>query len=113
MDQAREFTCVIEDSHLKERFSAMVNIKKKIPISAAEQEDRIALAHIYITPVSGQLRKRRYRIHHHFVLFDFTGRGMYIVRDQNDQTEHRRECSTWDLGHAFAIRVMDAFRELA
>lgn len=109
MAQEKQFTCVIEDLHLKDRFSATVKVTKKTPIEAAEQKDRIGLAHIYITPVSDQVRK----VHHHFVLFDFTGCGVYIVRDRYGKRDDRRQCSIWDLGHSFAIQVMDALREIA
>jgi len=89
---------------------------------------RIELANIYITPISGQLgtylsrkswqkkpvtfpqatTKEKTGVHNHFVLFDYTGHGLYIVRDQYRNEVHRRECSIYDLGQSFADQVMKA-----
>jgi hypothetical protein len=101
----RRFTCVIEDHVLHERFSANVTVRKKCPVRSSLQKGRIDLADVFITPVSGQ---PPIRVHHHFVLYDFTGKGLYIVRDQLDRDEHKRSCSAWDLGHSFGIQVLAA-----
>ncbi|HLN01185.1 MAG TPA: hypothetical protein VK335_17980 [Bryobacteraceae bacterium] len=42
------------------------------------------------------------------MLCDFTGHGLYIVRDQYRNEVHRRECSIYDLGQLFAEQVMKA-----
>jgi hypothetical protein len=101
---------VIEDHVLDERFSAEVTVSKKLPVRSSLQLGKIDLADIYITPISGQLT---ITVHHHFVLHDFTGHGLYIVRDQWDQVDHSRLCSTWDLGQSFGAQVMDALKDLA
>ena len=118
MRQNVAFNCVIDDRHLGDRFSAIVNVTKKSAIEFAQQEGRIALAHIFVTPISDQLRHPHFPFetvrdaHNHFILYDITGRGRYIVRNRYDYTVSRRDCSIWDLGQAFALKVMEALREL-
>ena len=126
---AREdtFTCEIEDFHLQDRFSANVKVVPTTEVSGPSAKP-IELANIYITPVSGQLfsylsqenwrktpvsfpqarTREKSGVHNHFVLYDFTGHGLYIVRDQHRGEVHRRECSIWDLGQSFAQGVMQA-----
>ncbi len=114
------FKCTIVDYERHERFSAAVVVKKKYPVRAtwhAEQnerkhafKDRIELADVFITPISDQVRPP---VHNHFVLYDWNGAGIYIVRDRQHTRLERRECSMWDLGDAFASRVLKALKELA
>ncbi len=78
MAQTKSFTCVIEDFHLHDRFSAQVEVVKKMPIRTSLQSGKIDLADVYITPISDQITSA----HHHFVLYDCTGHGLYIVRDR-------------------------------
>ena len=101
--QNADFSCVITDSLFHETYSAEVRIAKKRPIRTSLQDGRIDLADIYVTPISGQLRD----VHNHFVLYDSTGRGLYIVRDRFGFEVRRTECSTWDLGHSFALQVLN------
>jgi hypothetical protein len=106
----RDFTCVIDDRLLRERFSANVTVRKKFPIRKSLQPGQIDLADVFITPVSGQ---PTFKVHHHFVIYDFTGRGLYIVRDTNDKDEHRLPFTVWDLGNSFGTQVMKALGDLA
>ena len=106
----RAFTCVIDDRFLHERFSAAVVVRKRLPIRKSLQPNLIDLADVFITPVSGQ---PAVKVHHHFVLYDFTGHGLYIVRDANNADEHRIPCTTWDLGNSFGLQVMKALGELS
>jgi len=113
---AVEFTCQIVDRRHDDRFSAKVVVKKKPVVRATWKDEagarkspvknRIELADVFITPVSGQVMN----VHHHFVVYDFYGRGVYVLRNRLNQREDRCECSVWDLGHAFATKVMDALR---
>ena len=105
-----EFKCVIEDHILKERFSAQVIVRKPSPVRKSLQMGKIDLADVFISPVSGQPTRK---VHHHFVVYDFNGQGLYIVRDQQDRDEHRISCNIWDLGQSFARRVMVALKEFA
>jgi len=105
-----QFSCVIEDHVLLERFSAEVIVRKKIPVRTSLQDGKIDLADIFIEPVSGQSTAR---VHHHFVLYDSTGHGLYIVRDPQGRETHRRPCTTWDLGQHFGARVMEILKDLA
>jgi hypothetical protein len=106
----RDFTCVIQDHLLCECFSAKVTVRKTVPIRVSLQPGQIDLADVFITPVSGQ---PTFKVHHHFVIYDFSGRGCYIVRDTQDRDEHRLSCTVWDLGNSFGIQVMKALRDLA
>ncbi|MFL6450073.1 MAG: hypothetical protein ACJ746_20705 [Bryobacteraceae bacterium] len=106
----RRFTAVIEDSVLGERFSATVTVKKRLPIRTSLQTGKVDLVDVFIAPISGQLLVK---VHHHFVIHDFTGRGIYIVRDQNGNDERRRQCTIWELGHSFGVQVMTALKSLA
>jgi hypothetical protein len=128
----RNFTCVIEDAELNDRFSAQVTVSKREVIRKSRATPQIELADIYITPISGQhayydsktswaRTPARFQVatretsgsHNHFVLYDFTGRGLYIVRDNCRREVHRRECSLWDLGSSFAFQVSRILQELA
>jgi|ERR1041384_1660542 hypothetical protein len=119
MKQKIQFTCVIEHTHLHDFFSATVIVTKKKIIELAEEKDRIALAHCFITPVSDHLRAQYFpfspirQAHNHFILYDFTGRGKYIVRNRYDFTIERLDISIWDLGCSFAIQTMKALTELS
>jgi hypothetical protein len=108
--QEYSFTCVIEDHVLHDRFSADVVVKKKLPIRTSLQDGKIDLADIFIEPVSDQ---RPERVHNHFVLYDYTGHGLYIVRNQDNSERRRRTCTIWDLGHVFALKVMEALKQFA
>ncbi|SRR5579864_1991416 len=119
------FTCEIVDPDIHDRFSATVTVVPNA-VSSKDPGQRIEIANIYITPISGQLgtynskqnwkrtpvtflqaiTKEKVGVHNHFVLFDFTGHGLYIVRDQFRNEECRRECSIYDLGQSFAEQVM-------
>jgi hypothetical protein len=105
----RDFTCVINDRFLHERFSANVIVRKMLPIRKSLQSNLIDLADVFITPISGQ---PTFKVHHHFVIYDMTGHGLYIVRDRNNEDEHRIPCTIWDLGNSFAIQVMKALVDL-
>ena len=127
MAQENSFTCEIEDFEIHDRFSANVKV---IPNEASSRGagERIELANIYITPISGQLAtylssktwkktpvifqqaktREKTGVHNHFVLYDYSGHGLYIVRDQYRNEVHRRECSIYDLGQSFADQVMRA-----
>ncbi|MCM3877694.1 MAG: hypothetical protein NEA02_14910 [Thermoanaerobaculia bacterium] len=107
--QNADFTCVITDTRFHETYSAEVRIAKKRPIRTSLQAGRIDLADIYVTPVSGQLED----VHNHFVLYDSTGRGLYIVRDRYDREIRRVECSTWDLGQSFALQVLEHLKQFS
>jgi hypothetical protein len=109
-NEERDFTCVIDDHLLRERFSAVVTVRKRFPIKKSLQSGEIDLADVFITPISGQLTSK---VHHHFVVYDFTGRGLYIVRDQWNKEEHRLPCQVWDLGIPFGAQVMEVLKELA
>ncbi|MGB7760017.1 MAG: hypothetical protein WBL61_09320 [Bryobacteraceae bacterium] len=106
----REFSCVIEDHILHERFSANVKVKKRIPVRRSLQKGRIDLADVFIWPVSGQ---PTVKVHHHFVVYDLTGQGLYIVRDRKDKDEHKLPCTIWDLGQSFGRQVTAALKDLA
>ncbi len=114
------FNCTIVDHKRKDSFSASVVVQKRYPVRAtwhAEQrarqhafKDRIELADIFITPISNQVEPP---VHNHFVLYDWNGAGIYIIRDRQNARLERRECSMWDLGDAFGSRVLKALKELA
>ena len=119
MAQNDDFTCIIEDfaddggpQRPRRRFSAKVTVAKRFPIRRALQREKIELANVYIQPVSAQL-SRHETSHDHFVVYDATGRGLYIRRDQYSGMLDTRECSIWDLGQAFATRVMTALKDFA
>jgi hypothetical protein len=108
MAQENSFTCEIEDFEIHDRFSANVKVVANDSSSRAAGQ-RIELANIYITPISGQLAtylsresrqkkpvtfpqaitKEKTGVHNHFVPFDYTGHGLYIVRDQYRNEVHR------------------------
>ena len=114
-----KFTCVIKDLYHDDLFSACITIKKKSKLRATWHErhdgasdspkDRVELSDILITPVSGQVGK----VHHHFVLYNLEGDGVYMLRDQNGNEVDRRPCSIWDLGPAFANKVMGILKDIA
>jgi hypothetical protein len=98
----------------------------------SRSRDRLDLADVFITPISGQLAlylsvqswhktpgtfdvetKEKSGVHNHFVLHDCTGHGLYIVCDRYRREVHRRECSMWDLGQSFASQVMETLKEFA
>ena len=122
------FSCLIDNRVLKEHYHAEVTVSKKQPIEV-DSRGRINLAHIYITPVSGRLPQQRIKVdlatgaieeipgtrfaHDHFVLYSTEGTGFYIMRDRYDRDIAKVTCSIWDLGIAFASRVMDALRDIA
>jgi acetone carboxylase gamma subunit len=54
-NQKENFTCVIEDQTSQDRFSAKVTINKRIPVRLTRLRDQVALADIYIAPISDQL----------------------------------------------------------
>jgi hypothetical protein len=119
MTQEKKFTCAINDPYLNDFYSAEVRINKKQPVQAAENDGRIALAHIYIFPISNQLRDIHFpydpmrSAHNHFILYDLTGNGKYIVRNRYSFREDvRSQCSIWDLGIPFARQVMAALQDL-
>jgi hypothetical protein len=105
----RDFTCVVEHRFVPERFSAKVTVSKKFPIRKSLQHGQMDLADVFITPISGN----RVNVHSHFVIYDFTGRGLYIVRDARNRDEYRLQCTVWDLGSNFATQVMTALGDLA
>jgi hypothetical protein len=107
--QNADFTCVINDFRFREMYGAEVRIAKKRPVRTSLQPGRIDLADIYVTPLSGQIED----VHNHFVLYDCTGRGLYIVRDPYGREVRRTECSTWDLGQSFALQVQEHLREFS
>jgi hypothetical protein len=109
--QERDFTCIIDDRILHERFTAKVTVSRRNHARKSLQPGKIDRADIYITPVSGQTAAAK--VHSHFVLYDFMGRGLYIVRDQKNNDEHRLPCTIWDLGHSFGNQVMQALEDLA
>ncbi|MFN7922694.1 MAG: hypothetical protein U0Q16_21495 [Bryobacteraceae bacterium] len=132
MAQEKTFTCVIIDIVLTDKFSAQVVVRKRTVVRRSRGNSQIELADIFITPVSGQhayygskdswektpatfnvSTKEKAGSHNHFVLYDFNGRGLYIVRDDRRREEHRRPCSIWDLGPAFGAGVMSALREFS
>jgi len=132
VDQIRKFTCVITDLVLTDKFSAEVTVRKRCVVKSSREKDRIELADIFITPVSGQhsyyeshgtwkktpatfntQTREKTGSHNHFVLHDFNGQGLYIVRNDRRGEEHRRRCSIWDLGQPFASGVMNALREFS
>src|SRR5262245_279722 len=106
----RSFTCVIQDRLLGERFSANVTVRKTVPIRVSLQTGKIDLADVFITPISG---KPTFKVHHHLVIYDFNGFGLYIVRDTHGKDEHRLPCTVWDLGSSFGIQVVKALRDIA
>jgi hypothetical protein len=132
MNQNRSFTCLIEDKLLNDRFSATVSVMKRVPIRKSPDATNVELADVFITPISGQHAcyesrstwkktpagfnvptKDNSGSHNHFVVTDFSGRGLYIVRDTMRREVHRRHCSVWDLGLTFAAQVMEALRDFA
>ena len=71
----RDFECVIERHILKERFSATVRVKKRMPIRRSLKSGKIDLADVFIWPISCQ---PTFKVHHHFVVYDFTGGGCLL-----------------------------------
>jgi len=129
VDQIKTFTCVVTDSVLTDKFSAEISVRKRRVIRSSRDKNRVELADIFITPISGQHSYYESRAnwrktaatfnvptrektgsHNHFVLNDFNGNGLYIVRDSRRNEEHRRMCSIWDLGQPFASGVMKALQ---
>lgn len=132
VSQTKTFTCVITDATLSDKFSAEVVVRKRVAVRASRDRNQIELADVFITPISGQhayyeskgswaktpatfnvATKEKSGSHNHFVVNDFNGRGLYIVRDSRRGEEHRRQCSIWDLGQPFASRVMEALKEFS
>jgi hypothetical protein len=132
MPQTSTFTCMITDIVLSDEFSATVVVQKRSVVRSSRDGSKIELADVFITPVSGQhayydskgswkktparfntSTKEKVGSHNHFVVNDFNGRGLYIVRDSLRAEEHRRQCSIWDLGRPFASRVMQALKEFS
>ena len=127
MPQEVNFTCEIRDFNNHDQFSANVTVVPSDP-SAGAAGNRIEIANIYITPISGQLAtylssknwkktpvtflqattREKTGVHNHFVLYDYSGHGLYIVRDQYRNMEDRRPCSIYDLGQSFADQVVNA-----
>ena len=112
LTNTRDFVCVIDCRALHDRFTAKVEVKKRVPIRTSLQTGQIDLADIFITPVSGQLPGGK-QVHHHFVVHDFSGQGVYIVRDPHGRDALRRPASVWDLGLAFGSKVVGILKELA
>src|SRR5580692_8608869 len=121
MAQTKSFTCVITDAVLNDRFSAEVTIYKRTAVRRSRDGTQVELADVFITPISGQHgyyeskdnwkktpatfdvpTKEKGGSHNHFVVNDYNGRGLYIIRDDMRREVHRRQCSIWDLGYAFA-----------
>lgn len=132
MPQSEAFTCVIEDKLLNDKFSATVNVVKRLPIRKSPDGKHFELADIFITPISGQHAyyesrdtwkrspaqffvntKENTGSHNHFVVQNLNGCGLYIVRDSMRREIHRRQCSVWDLGQAFGIRIDKILRTFA
>lgn len=114
------FTCIIEDFYDHTRYFAEVTFKKKKELRTtwreveaertSSQKNRIELADIFITPMADNLRN----FHHHFVLYKYTGDGVFIRRGPYLNSEEvRLECKIWDLGHSFATQVMETLRSIA
>ena len=133
MAQEHSFSCVIHDKLLNDRFSAEVTVRKLRPVRRSRGDGtRIELADAFIKPISGQHlyyenketwdrkapifnvpTREKKGSHNHFVLFDFYGNGLYIVRNPTRREVHRRDCSAWDLGQPFAEGLMKALREFS
>lgn len=108
--QEQEFDCFIQDQISGDKFSASVVVQKRSPLRQTRRRDReVELADVFITPLSGNSGKR----HHHFVVLNLNGDGVYIFRDVFKGTEKRRLSSIWELGPRFANRVIDALRVMA
>ena len=122
----------MEDKLLNDRFSADVRVLKRDVIRTSPDGRNIEIADVYITPISGQHSyydsksswvkkpatfnvptKEKSGSHNHFIVSNFEGQGLYIVRDAMRREVHRRPCSLWDLGQPFASGVMNALREFA
>jgi hypothetical protein len=106
----RHFDCVIHDRLLHECFSAKVIVRKVQPVRRSIQPGHIDLADVFITPISGQPTQK---VHHHFVVYDLSGRGLYIVRDTHNRDEHRVPCTVWDLGNSFGAQTIAALKDLS
>lgn len=112
MAQEARFTCLIRDSLRGDAFDALVTMRKHAPLDISQKHGTLALAHILIQPISGQLIKswderiHRYSVHNHFILESLNGNGRYIIRDRMNKDEEERRCSIWDLGPGFAGNVM-------
>lgn len=132
MPQKNSFMCVVEDKVLNDRFSASVSVSKRDVVRKSRDGHSVEIADVFITPISGQhayyenkgtwdRTPARFDVptkdnsgsHNHFVVNDFSGRGLYIVRDRMRREVHRRDCSIWDLGVGFASGVMKALRQFA
>ena len=107
--QTTKFTCVVEDKKRKEKFSAKVTVKKKLPVWTSLQVGKIDLADIFIEAISGPTKGS----HNHFVLHDFEGNGLYIVRDEHGKDIEKRRCSVWDLGGAFGGKIRAILRRFS
>ena len=107
----RRFSCFILDGLIHENFSAQVTVRKVFPIRKSLQHGKIDLADAFITPIAGQTTSK---IHHHFVVYNYAGEGLYIVRDRNPREPERRfSCTVWDLGNFFGNQMTKLLRELA
>jgi hypothetical protein len=113
--QEVSFECWIVDRVNGDSFSALVTMSKHAPLDLSRRLGTFALAHLFITPISGQLVKSwgyRYAVHNHFVLENLAGRGRYIIRDRLGRALVERQGSIWDLGGLFALRVMEKLKRL-
>ena len=113
--QEIKFETQIQDHLGGEWYHALITLRKTVPIDVSRRAGTLALAHIFITPVSGQLTagwESHYSVHNHFILQNLSGQGRYIIRDPMGRNETERACSIWDLGHPFATRVMKSLQEL-
>jgi hypothetical protein len=127
MASDNKFTCVIDDHGSEDRFSAEVTVEKCLVCRPEESTRKTQIADIYIEPVSDRVffysskknwnkkpgsfnvpTKEKSGSHNHFVLFELSGAGMYIVRDNHRREIVRRTCSIWDLGQSFGEQVMKA-----
>src|SRR5271165_1164753 len=107
-NQEVHFSCEIRDLRSTDRFSAEVLVRKRFTVRRSSHDaGRIELADVFVTPISG-LVSASANVHNHFVVFNYNGEGVYIVRDRFRRDEDRRYCSTWDLGDAFGRKVAEA-----
>jgi hypothetical protein len=124
------FFCVIKDRALNEAFIARVKFAKKSPIKASIiDKGQVELADIYIWPLVERVKAWgpslteddegnlvadiAYRdTHSHFVLYDLSGQGKYIRRDNENRVLERRLCSVWDLGNPFGRNVSQLMTQM-
>jgi hypothetical protein len=104
MGRTREFTCLINDSGGGGQFSARVMVVKKDPAGFSRSHNRPIIADVYIHPVVGGGGP----IHDHFILFDLTGHGFFVARNQSRCDFIERDGTLWDLGQDFARMVIAA-----